>query len=112
MRCRSFSAGGDINQSLSFCFSKPGIGKNHSGWVSFVTDGAWLADSNIGAAAWVLDSSEENPPHQCVQCRALSASFVEIRAGLMVLHWALEHKIDNICIKTNCAVFVQGLSTG
>lgn len=95
-----------MSQSLSFCFSKPGLGENHTGWVNFVTDGAWLADSNIGAAVWVLESSEEDPPYQCVQCRALSASFVEIRAGLMVLQWALEQKMDSICIKTDCAVFV------
>ncbi|XP_058192210.1 uncharacterized protein LOC131309618 [Rhododendron vialii] len=82
---------------------------SEGGWVTFVTDGAWLAESHKGAAAWVLESSDEDSPYQCEQCRALSASFVEIRVGLMVLHWALGQKMDSICIKTDCAVFVQGL---
>ncbi|KAI8560322.1 hypothetical protein RHMOL_Rhmol04G0246200 [Rhododendron molle] len=79
-----------MGQPLSFCFSKPGLGANQVGGCFFVTNGAWLAASNLGAAAWVLESSDGDPPYQCVQCRPLSASFVEIRVVLMVLHWALE----------------------
>lgn len=59
-----------MSQSLSFCFSKPGLGENHTGWVNFVTDGAWLADSNIGAAAWVLEPSEEDSPYHASVYRA------------------------------------------
>lgn len=35
---------------------------------------------------------------------------VEVRAGLQVLKWALEHNILEICIQTDCLLFVQGLS--
>ncbi|KAI8538841.1 hypothetical protein RHMOL_Rhmol09G0134900 [Rhododendron molle] len=88
-------------------------GGGYGGWLvvggcSFVTDGAWLAASNIGAAAWVLESSDGDPPYQCVLCKALSDSFVEIRAALMVLHWAFEQQMDSICIK----LIVQCLSRG
>lgn len=56
-----------------------------------------------------LESGGMGRQHQCIQLRTSSATLVEIRAGLMVLLWAIKQKMDCICIKTDCAVFVQSL---
>lgn len=34
---------------------------------------------------------------------------VEIRAGLLLLEWAINRQLVNVCIKTDCQVFVRGL---
>ncbi|KAI8560250.1 hypothetical protein RHMOL_Rhmol04G0240900 [Rhododendron molle] len=39
----------------------------------------------------------------------LSAAMGEIRAGLLALQWACEQGLPEVCIQTDCIVFVQGL---
>ncbi|KAI8554346.1 hypothetical protein RHMOL_Rhmol05G0091700 [Rhododendron molle] len=106
---RGVCVGRDASQELSFCFKKPGSGEEHGKLFPFVSFGAWLVSSNTGAAAWVMETGEVDVPYQAVQCKASSATLVEITAGLMVLQWAIQQKMERICIKTDCEVFVQGL---
>lgn len=93
-------------KSTTVFLLKTGVDGIHEGLVSF---GAWFASSNTGDAAWVLDIGEVEAPYQVVQCKASSATLMEIRAGLMVLQWASQQGMEKICIKTDCEVFVQGL---
>lgn len=44
-----------------------------------------------------------------MQCMASSATVVEIKAGLILMEWAIKEKLRGICIKTDCLTFVQGL---
>lgn len=34
---------------------------------------------------------------------------VDIKEGLQVLHWAMGNSMAEVCIPTDCAIFVQGL---
>lgn len=97
---------GEGYKSTTVFLLKTGVDGIHEGLVSF---GAWFASSNTGDAAWVLDTGEVEAPYQVVQCKASSATLMEIRAGLMVLQWASQQGMEKICIKTDCEVFVQGL---
>lgn len=36
---------------------------------------------------------------------------VEIKAGIMVLEWAISHGVAEVRIDTDCLVFAQGLSS-
>lgn len=69
----------------------------------------WLAGTGVGVAAWVQDGSCEEPEAQFVQCMASPATLVEITAGLLLMEWAYKEKMQGICIKTDCSVFVQSL---
>lgn len=98
------------NRLLSFCFTRAGCEANRGQLISFVTDGAWLAGSNVGVAALVLEAAEGEDGHQAVQCLASSATVVEGRAVLLVLDWAIRQQLKRICIKTDCEVLVHGLN--
>ncbi|KAI8563505.1 hypothetical protein RHMOL_Rhmol03G0115700 [Rhododendron molle] len=98
----------DSSQPLFFCFKNARVDGINQGLVSFVSDGAWSASSCTGAAAWVLETGEVEAPYQVVQCKASSATLMEIRAGFMVLQWANQQGLEKFCIKTDCEVFVQG----
>lgn len=79
--------------------------------VSFVIDGAWIAGSSSGAATWVLESSGGEPIHQSISCLTRSsATAVDVQAGLLVLECSIKENLKIICIKTDCLVFVQGLT--
>lgn len=56
----------------------------------FVIDGAWDKDSRRGAAA---------------VCDASWATMVELRVGLLLLEWAVNRQLVNVCIRTDCLVF-------
>lgn len=64
----------------------------------------------MGAAAWVRQVDCGEAKGQAVQCVASSAALVEIMAGLLLLQWALKERLEWLCIKTDCSVFVQGLN--
>lgn len=65
----------------------------------------------MGAAAWVQQVDCGEVKGQAVQCVASSATLVEIMAGLLLLlQWALKERLEWLCIKTDCSVFVQGLN--
>ncbi|KAI8571440.1 hypothetical protein RHMOL_Rhmol01G0120600 [Rhododendron molle] len=40
---------------------------------------------------------------------ASRAMLVEIKAGSLLMEWAYKEKMQGICIKTDCSIFVQGL---
>lgn len=110
------SCGGDNDkveggqQDISFCYRKEDMEIAGGDLVSFVIDGAWIAESGCGAAAWVLESTDGESVHQVSACHASSAAAMEVRAGLLVLQWVIKEKLERICIKTDCVVFVQGLN--
>ncbi|XP_058217473.1 uncharacterized protein LOC131328555 [Rhododendron vialii] len=76
---------------------------------SFVVDGAWLAATGVGAAAWVQEGSCREAKGQVMQCMASSATVMEIKAGLILMEWAIKEKLRGIYIKTDCLTLVQGL---
>lgn len=41
-------------------------------------------------------------------CETSVEIMVEIRAGILLLEWVITTNIANICILTDCLVFVQG----
>lgn len=75
----------------------------------FVTDGVWSADLLRGVAAWVRQGSNREEQIHQVMLNSSSTAMVKIRAGLQELEWAMSNNILEVCIQTNCAVFVQGL---
>lgn len=99
-----------VNQSLFFfCFKKEELGEEQGDCAPFVTDGTWVESRKMGASAWVRVATREGTVQQSAKCNASSATTVENYAGLVVLQWAMEARLDKICIKTDCAVLVQGL---
>ncbi|KAI8565858.1 hypothetical protein RHMOL_Rhmol03G0293500 [Rhododendron molle] len=83
-----FSIEGDIaGEQFASLFRKDGMEVDHGNLVSFVTDGAWIAGSNSGAAACVLESSGGPAVHQSITCLASSASAMEVqgKGGLTVI---------------------------
>lgn len=75
-----------------------------------VTDGAWKMELGRDASAWVqMDDGGCEVVGQAELCYAASATMVEIHAGLLALLWARAQGIRDICIRTDCSVFVQGL---
>ncbi|KAG5565015.1 hypothetical protein RHGRI_001030 [Rhododendron griersonianum] len=68
----------------------------------------WQAGTGVGVAVWVQDGSCAEPEGQFLQGMASPATLVEIKAGLLLMEWAYKEKMQGICIKTDCSVFVQG----
>lgn len=61
-------------------------------------------------AAWVRKSNDGQVlSHQVEVMGASSATMVEIKARLQVLHWFISNRITEVLASTDCAVFVQGL---
>lgn len=76
---------------------------------SFVIDGAWDIEVGNGAAAWVKNRGVKEDEFLAEQCSASSATIVEIRAGLLLLKWAIGRGISKLTIYTDYLVFVKGL---
>ncbi|KAH7865145.1 hypothetical protein Vadar_002817 [Vaccinium darrowii] len=61
----------------------------------FVTGGAWNVESIKGVTAWVrIDGGGGGMEQQTLQVEASSANMVKIRAGLLVLGWAISYGIS------------------
>lgn len=96
------------------------------GFKFFLTYGAWHASSGCGVMAWVqVDEGGQEVAHHVAKCNSSSVVLVEIgptylacrpvsldelsaQAGLLVLEWALQSGFLEVCIRADCAAFVQG----
>lgn len=71
----------------------------------FVTGYAWNVESMKGVTAWVrIDGGGGGIEQQTLQVEASSANMVKIRAGLLVLGWAISYGISEVCIHTERVV--------
>lgn len=67
----------------------------------FVTGYAWNVESMKGVTVWVrIDGGGGGIEQQTLQVEASSANMVKIRAGLLVLGWAISYGISEVCIHT------------
>ncbi|KAI8572132.1 hypothetical protein RHMOL_Rhmol01G0174900 [Rhododendron molle] len=77
---------------------------------SFISNGAWVADSSRGAAAWVhVGAHRQEVMAQVELCFASSAALVEVQASLATLWWASVQGFPKVCIQTNSSIFAHGL---
>ncbi|KAI8554241.1 hypothetical protein RHMOL_Rhmol05G0083200 [Rhododendron molle] len=73
-----------------FLYTRAGISVEVSSLAYLVIDITWDKNSRRGAAA---------------VCDASSATMVELRVGLLLLEWAVNGRLVNVCIRTDCPVF-------
>ncbi|KAI8563572.1 hypothetical protein RHMOL_Rhmol03G0119800 [Rhododendron molle] len=87
-----------VGKQHSFWFQKPGVLLDEGKRSTFVIDGAWHEASFRGAAAWVQNGKDRESTFQVQLFNATSATLVEIKAGIMVLEWAISHGIAEVRI--------------
>ncbi|KAH7864915.1 hypothetical protein Vadar_012664 [Vaccinium darrowii] len=91
-------------------FGSSGFNSGMSRRLTLVTDGAWLADSLLGAFVWVaFDRNGFRVHSQAMQIRAQTAAMVEVMAGVKALEWASMEGVSEVIIQTDCLDFVRGI---